>query len=195
MAAHLALVLAGAGYGPDGPVLTVPSDALAQCGAEVVVVPYPAFRPGRGEVRDGEFLDLVHSLIAGIVAEHRPDRLTFVAKSLGCEVVATLPPSKVAASRVEVLWLTPVFGLDHIRDGAIAKAWPSLVVSGDADAVYDAAGTRAVVDATGGTALILPGADHSLVVEGDVLATVDGWRRLAEAVLGFSTAAGRPPAA
>ena len=60
-----------------------------------------------------------------------------------------------------------------------------LVVSGDADRWYDPAGTTAVVGATGGSSLVIAGANHSLEVEGDVLATIEGFRRLAEAVLAF----------
>ena len=88
MADHLALVLAGSGYGPDGPVLAIPAQALAQTGAEVVVVPYPSWRPGDNPQWRIDFLDLVHATVAGLVAQRRPRRLTFVAKSLGTEVVA-----------------------------------------------------------------------------------------------------------
>ena len=189
---HLAFVLAGSGYGPAGPALLVPSLAAKQSGAEVRLVSYPDWRPGLDEERAREFVAIVAASMAEILDEVRPRRVTFLAKSLGCEVVARLDPSVVAAAgrverveRVEVVWGTPVFALPAVRDGAIAKRWPSLVISGDADPWYDAAATAAVVDATGGSALILAGADHSLEVEGDVLATVDGFRQVAEAVLGF----------
>jgi hypothetical protein len=83
-----------------------------------------------------------------------------------------------------------VFGRDVVRTGASAKAWRCLVVSGAADPSYDAPGTQAVLDAAakGSDELVLLGADHSLVVRGDLAATVDGWRRLADAVVAFSTA-------
>ncbi|HVF31579.1 MAG TPA: hypothetical protein VM933_00970 [Acidimicrobiales bacterium] len=121
-----------------------------------------------------------------IIDEVRPSRVTLLAKSLGCEVVARLDPAVVSgAARVEVMWATPVFGLPAVRDGAIAKAWRSLIVSGDADRWYDPAGTAAVLEATGGSVLVVERADHSLEVNGDVLATVDGLRRLAEEALAF----------
>src|SRR3954452_4052720 len=146
MATHLALVLAGSGYGPDGPVLAIPSQALAQRGADVVVVPYPSWRPGDNPQWRADFLDLVHATVAGLVSQRRPQRLTFVAKSLGTEVVACLPSELVeTVDAVDVLWLTAVFGRDAVRQGAIDKAWPCLVVSGDADPWFDDAGTRAVL--------------------------------------------------
>src|SRR3954451_14240414 len=183
---HLALVLAGSGYGPSGPALLVPSLAAQQRGAQIEVVPYPDWRPGLDEERAVEFVSNVDASIRQIVNEVRPHRLPLLAKSLGCEVVARLDPSIVPnGCRVEVLWCTPVFALPAVRDGAVAKAWPSTVVSGDADPFYDPAGTDAVVDATGGSALIIAGADHSLEVNGDVLATLDGFRQLAEVVLAF----------
>src|SRR5947207_12355499 len=131
---HLALVLAGAGYGPSGPALLVPSLAAQQCGAQVKVVPYPDWRPGLDEERAVEFVSIVDASIREILDEARPHRLTLLAKSLGCEVVARLDPAVVPPGcRVEVLWCTPVFALPAVRDGAIANAWRSSIVSGDAD--------------------------------------------------------------
>jgi hypothetical protein len=61
-----------------------------------------------------------------------------------------------------------------------------LVVSGDADRAYDGEAMETVVAAVGGETLTIAGADHSLIVDGDVLATVEGLRRLAVAVLRFA---------
>src|SRR4051794_28114 len=77
---HLALVLAGSGYGPDGPVLAVPSLALSQRGALVEVVPYPDRRPSLEEAEMAEFAGVVERSVAALLDRHRPRRVTFVAK-------------------------------------------------------------------------------------------------------------------
>jgi hypothetical protein len=185
---HLAVVLPGSGYGPAGPALLVPQLAARQTGADVRVVAYPEWRPGMDEDRALEFASIVREQIRETIANVQPTRLTLLAKSLGCEVIARMDREVVPSDcDVAVVWATPVFGLPAVRIGAIGKHWRSLVVSGDADPYYDAAGTAAVLDAVDGDALIIPGADHSLEVDGDVLATVDGFRRLAEVVLRFLT--------
>ena len=184
---HLAIVLPGSGYGHAGPALLVPRLAAQQAGAEARAIEYPDWRPGMDEDRATEFVAIVAARLRDLIEAERPARVTFLAKSLGCEVVARLDPSVLdGVARVDVVWLTPVLALPVVRDGAIAKGWPSLVVSGDADRWYDAAATDDLVEATRGSKLILAGADHSLEVEGDVLATVDGFRRVAEAVLAFT---------
>jgi hypothetical protein len=183
---HLAVLLPGSGYGPAGPALLVPHLAARQVGAVVRVAQYPEWRPGLDEERAVEFAAIVGAGIRETIAEVQPRRVSFLAKSLGCEVAARMDPDIVPPGcAVDVVWGTPVFGLPAVRAGAMAKGWRSLVVSGDADPYYDAASTSAVLDAVGGEALIIRGADHSLEIDGDVLATVDAFRQVAEAVLTF----------
>jgi predicted alpha/beta hydrolase family esterase len=183
---HLALVVPGSGYGPAGPALLLPRLAAEQVGADVRDVAYPDWRPGLDDERAQAFTALVAADIRAAVEEVRPQRLTLLAKSLGCEVVARMDPAAVAAApEVAVLWCTPVFARPAVRDGAIAKGWRSLVVIGDADRWYDPAALEAVVRATRAETLVLEGADHSLERAGDVLGTVEGFRRLAAATLAF----------
>lgn len=183
---HLALVLPGSGYGPAGPALLIPRLAAEQRGVQTVDVTYPEWRPGMDAARAVEFATIVGEQVREIVAQVRPTRLTLLAKSLGCEVVARLDSSVVAeVSTVDVIWLTPVFALPAIRHGAIGKGWPSLIVSGDADRWFDETATAEVLEALEASALVIAGADHSLEVPGDVMATLDGLRRVADAVLAF----------
>ena len=186
---HLALVLPGSGYGADGPVLMLPAIALEQLGARARIVAYPNGRPAGpdGAIADVAFRDAVVSSARRLVEESAPTRLTFVAKSLGTLVVALAGDAMTAGvATVDVIWLTPTFGVDAIRDAAIARGWRSLVVSGDADTWYDREAMEALVAAVGGEALTIEGADHSLIIDGDVFATIEGLRRLAEAVIRFA---------
>ena len=184
---HLALILPGGGYGPDLPVLRLPALALAQAGAEVRVVDYPDEKPrGLERAATTEFTDAVGGTIRAIVATTEPERVTFVAKSLGTVVLAGL--GAISCEDVRALWLTPIFGEDYICEGAITKRWPSLVVAGGADPYHHSAAHARVVAATGGRSLLIEGASHSLEVAGDVMSTVEGMHKLAAAVLEFSAA-------
>jgi hypothetical protein len=116
--------------------------------------------------------------------------VTFVAKSRGTLVLAAMDPSVVGAGSVAAVWVTPLLGLEYVRTAIVARAWPSLLVAGSADPYHEAAEHDAVCRAIGSASLVIEGADHGLVVEGDVLATVDGFRRLAEATLAFARATG-----
>ena len=81
----------------------------------------------------------------------------------------------------------PLFGFDYVRDGAVEKGWPSLVLSGSADPYYDEAGDRAVVEATAGRQVLIEGANHGLHIEGDIVSTAEGFRRISEACLEFGS--------
>ena len=185
---HVAVVLPGSGYGADGPALAIPALALEQIGIDVVVATYPAWRPDPEDADEQtrfhqEVVDEILQAVAGAV------RVTFVAKSLGTIVLSGLDPRALpAGTRVRAIWVTPVFGWKRVGVDAAAKGWPSLIVSGGADRSYDRDATQKVVAATKADELVLDGADHSLVVRGDVHATVDGFRRLADAVLAFASA-------
>jgi hypothetical protein len=188
MASHLAIVLPGAGYGAHGPALHLPRLALEEAGAETAVVEYPTIPrglPEAGERWDG-FYGSVAEQVAAIVAGAETERVTFLAKSLGTMALAALPAGTTGKARVDAVWLTPLFGVELVRAGAIKQAWPSLLVAGGADGAHDRAGHEHVRAALIAPSLVLAGADHALEVPGDVRATLDGLRALIEAVAAFA---------
>jgi hypothetical protein len=183
---HLGLVLPGGEYGPLGPALRVPVLALEQVGAEVRTVAYPPARPGGlGEDESRAFNTSVATTVGEMVGEIRRERVTFIAKSRGSMALAALDPSVVRCDDVRAVWVTPAFGLDYVRRGAIAKGWRSLVVAGGIDSFHDPVGHDEVVRALDAWSLVLEGADHLLEVAGDVQATLACWTQVASAVLEF----------
>lgn len=190
MASWVTVVLPGGGYGPLGAAIRLPVLALESAGADTVAVEY-AGSPfgGASEPEGSEFHRAVREQVAAAAAGAR--RVSFVAKSLGTLALAALDPDVVASAAVEAIWLTPLFGRPEVRDGAVDRAWRSLLVAGGADGYHDERQHRAVAEAVGARSLVLAGADHRLEVRGDALATVDRLRLLTEAVIGF---VGRAPA-
>jgi anti-sigma factor RsiW len=185
VAVHLAIMLPGAGYGTLGPALRLPRLAAEEAGAEVVEVEYPAPPAPDGQVRQQEFQDAVSSQVSSFLTGSAPDRVTFIAKSLGTVVLAGLPPSVPLPPLVRAIWLTPLFGREDVRTGAIGKGWPSLLVAGGADNYHKPEHHGYVAKALGASSLVLSRANHCLEVPGDVRATLEGFRSLTEAVLSF----------
>lgn len=184
---HLVVVLPGGNNDPWTAPVLLPSLALEQTGAVVERISYGEPRAsGLGLDESAAFNAAVTRQVAEIVDAHRPDRLTFVAKSRGTLVLAAMDES-VLACAPEAIWVTPLTGLEYVRSGMVEKAWRSLVVAGGADPYHDPAGHAAVLTAIGAEDLVVDGANHGLVVEGDVLVTVEGYRRLAEATLRFAS--------
>ena len=188
MAPHLALVLPGAGYGPAGPALRFPALAVAQCGAEVREVRYSSSPPRVSDLEAGQdFYATARDQIQAIVDERRYAKVTFIAKSLGTMVLGAIGRELALPGLVDALWITPIFSLDYVRDGALAVGWRSLVVCGSADRYYDRGAIEQVVSGLGADSLVLDRADHGLEVNGDVLATLEGMHRLARAAVGFAS--------
>ncbi|TML36735.1 MAG: hypothetical protein E6G27_18680 [Actinobacteria bacterium] len=185
MGVHLALVLPGGAGGPYTAPLLVPSLALEETGALVEVVRYPDFRPHGLDRADAvEFDAVVSERVAEILKRESWSRVTFVAKSRGTLFLAAMGEVPLPAD-VDAIWVTPLLGLDYVRDGLIDKHWRSLVVAGSADPYHDGGGHAKVCEATRAESLIIDGANHGLVVKGSVRATIEGFSALADASLAF----------
>jgi hypothetical protein len=184
--AHLVVVLPGGNNDPWTAPVLLPALALEQSGAKVERVSYgePQAR-GLGLEDSREFNARVTEQVAEILNQHRPAKVTFVAKSRGTLFLAAMDKALVNCN-VEAVWVTPLLGLDYVRAGVLDKAWPSLVVAGSADPHHDPVAHAEVCAATRALDLVIEGGNHGLVIEGDVLGTVDGFRRLAEVSLVFA---------
>jgi hypothetical protein len=186
VAGHLAIVLPGGNNDVWTAPVLLPTLALEQVDAIIERVSYAGPRPqglGLGDSR--EFNAAVGQQVAQLLEHHDPARVSFVAKSRGTLFLATLDPAAGPAD-VEAIWVTPLLGLDYVRAGMVTKAWPSLVVAGSADPHHDPAAHGELCDAIGARSLVIEGANHGLVVEGDAMATVEAYRALAQASLAFA---------
>jgi hypothetical protein len=136
-----------------------------------------------------EFHRSVGNRVRSVVRDTRPERITFLAKSLGTVALAAFDTTIVAGVVVDAIWVTPLFGFEVVKQGAISHYWRSLLVAGSADEAHNSAAHETVRASLGASSLILPGADHGLEVAGDVWATLDGLHSLVQAVLEFAQAA------
>lgn len=126
MTSWVAIVLPGGRYGPLGAVLRIPVLALEGAGAQAVVVSYPAQTAEPDEPWWSELRDSVARQVASAVTQAR--WVTFVAKSLGTEALASLDGEALAGKEVDAIWLTPLLGEPEVRSGAIELGWRSLLV-------------------------------------------------------------------
>ena len=185
MTVHLAVVLPGGNNDPWTPPVLLPSLALEAAGAMVERISYGEPRPrGLGLEDSIEFNAAVLKQLVAIVDQHAPDRITFVAKSRGTLFLAAMDqPFNCEAAAIWVT--TPLVDLPYVGRRIVDKGWRSLLVAGSADPYHDAAIHADVCAALGADELVIPNANHGLVVERDALATADGYRELAKASLAF----------
>ena len=192
MASHLAVVLPGGNNDPWSPSVLLPALALEAAGATVERISYerPATGLALGLDESAEFNGAVVQHVGEILERPQPAKVTFVAKSRGTLFLAALDEA-VVPCEIEAVWITtPLVGVDYVGRGIIDKKWRSLLVAGQADPYHDARIHAEICSAIGAVELVIPGANHGLFVDGNAIATADGWRKLAEASVDFARAEG-----
>ena len=105
---HLAIVFPGQRYGHEAPLLWYARHALQEVGASVVSVTYDDTTDER------RFFAGVRRDVTAALESHRPDRVTFVAKSLGTHALAEVARAGLAPD-ASAVWLTPVWSDDSLR--------------------------------------------------------------------------------
>lgn len=158
--------------------------ALEQAGAVVRAVHYDDSVINADQER---FDSGIRRDLRGALAHHQPDRVTIVGKSRGTYALRLVCTEDFALpDDTRLIWLTPVWRSDDAWKAACANTRPSLHVVGLADHEYhDPDRHRSVF----GESVEIPGADHRLEVAGDVFATLDAWRTMADAVVRFASRA------
>ena len=131
-----------------------------------------------------EFNAAVLEQLVALIDQHAPDRITFVAKSRGALFLAAM--DHPINCEVTAIWVTtPLVDLPYVGRGIVDKAWRSLLVAGSADPYHDSVIHADICAALDADELVIPNANHGLVVERDALATADGYRELAKVSIAF----------
>jgi hypothetical protein len=172
-----AVILPGANYGPDAPLLWFAREALASAGYDVLAV-LDSFDRTADPLRwvaDRTDAALRH------VADARP---MLLGKSL-----TTLAAKAAAERSLAAIWLTPLLARGHpaaevVVAGLTSSAAPCLLVGGAADEAWDGEVARSIPSAT---VIEIPDADHALQVPGDLVRTLDALREVTTAIAAFAS--------
>lgn len=185
----LALVLPGVGYTAAMPLLYYPTFLLLDLGADVLQVSYdfdrePGSQRASTEERRRWLAEDVTAAYSAGWGQRAYRRLALVGKSLGTLAMTDLLP-KTPADHTQCVWLTPLLKHPEVRTAISGNPRPSLFAIGTADPVYDSVLLDEARRATGGEALVFEGADHSLLLGGDIEGALAIMQRLIAALRGF----------
>ncbi len=170
---HLALIFPGMGYTAFMPLLYYPLQMLLARGADVLRVETVYYRrPDYLALGDEDQLrwvkaDTLAACRAGL-AQGRYRRVTLVGKSLGTLSMRDALAAHPDLPGLACVWLTPILTNPGLRKACQHVPQRALFVIGTADSYYRPAELDEVVQATGGERLVIPNADHSLELRGDV---------------------------
>jgi hypothetical protein len=88
-------------------------------------------------------------------------------------------------SRLQCLWLTPLFKNEHLLSQIKQVKHKALFVAGTADPYYDKANLEDLLNTTGGESIIIEGADHSLEIDGDAMKSLESLELVMKGVMKF----------
>ena len=185
-AQRLALILPGLRYTCDMPLLFYTARLMIQRGAAVLQVhsdyTQAAYQSAPGS-EQGRWLaeDTQAAYQAGLAADDFRE-LILIGKSIGTLALASLVAGGVEAPGI---WLTPLLHQPRLVEAALQQKGPALFIGSSSDPTFDLAQMQRIQAAGKGEGLVIPGADHSLEIPGDVLASLEIMRQVVERILAF----------
>jgi len=173
-----AVILPGANYLPDAPLLWFAREAIVMAGYNVLAVWDTFDRKTDGQAWVDQRTQAALAHVTGV-------QPLLVAKSL-----TTLAAHIAAERSLEAVWLTPIIAADHPLASAVVAGLkqatrPCLLVGGLADWSWDAAVARSIPDAR---VVEIADADHALQVPGNVERSLDALRSVTHAIGEFARA-------
>jgi hypothetical protein len=177
-AQSLGIILPGVGYTAHMPLLYYARLVMQGKGMDVLAVEYSYtrradFQAASEEERARWFITDVTSAVNTALAQGAYEKVTLVGKSLGTLGMGHLVSADERLRGASAVWLTPLLKYQHLFAQISRWAGRSLFVIGSADPHYDPHLLAEVQSATGGEAIVVDGADHSLEIPGDALASLN----------------------
>jgi len=174
---HLALVLPGFGYSCDMPLLYFTVNHLLDCGADVLQVEYrydqrPQYGVLAPDARQRWLLADVFAAWHSALGQRDYRRFTIVGKSLGTRAMPQLLLHEPSLHAAQTIWFTPVWHDEPVAAWLRQSSQPTLIIIGKIDPLYDETLARDIVTNERCTLTIIPDADHSIEIPGDLIGSV-----------------------
>jgi hypothetical protein len=184
---ELGILLPGLGYSCDMPLFYYAELLLHRRRADIVRAEYAYNRvAGFADLPTGERWSWitadVEAVVRTAIGQRAYDRVVVIAKSIATRALAQCLPLEPTHSQVSVVWLTPLLREDSVRDAIRSSASSSFVAIGAADPHYDAGYLDTLATSSSCAMVIVPEADHSLVVADDALASIQALERVISAL-------------
>jgi hypothetical protein len=174
-AQRLGILFPGVAYTADMPLLYYTRAVLLELGADVLSVESNYHRNAEYQKLGPEdryrwVTEDAKAAADSALAQRDYRQVILAGKSLGTVAVASLAATDSRLSKASCIWLTPLVREAGQRAQIQQGGQRGLFVAGTADSLYDPAHWDELVQSVNGQGLLVPDADHSLEVPGDLMA-------------------------
>ena len=171
----LSLVIAGAGYHTDLPLLYFISQLLVTTG-DVLQAKYSSIPT-----------EVIEEAWFEISSNRKYESLFVVGKSAGASKASRLIENNKEFENAKVIWLTPLIKNEKLFERLMTFKNPSLLIIGNKDRHYDAERLAQLRERANFQIKIIPNATHSLeyVDKGNVEASLEILKEIIEEVASF----------
>ncbi|MGD2162463.1 MAG: hypothetical protein PVI81_08070 [Anaerolineales bacterium] len=182
--------LPGDNYGVDGPLLYFPSRMLFSEGWDTFSLSYGY--QSAGESFAPEYIPAIveecRGALENILAQRDYPRLVLAGKSLGAAVIALLLSMELELEHARAVYLTPPLGTPVFDPVFVQTKNESYLALGTADRFYNEHKLSQLQSEKPFEYTIVPDADHSIYIEGELGATIQAHEKIARAVVDFALA-------
>ncbi len=183
----LLVTLPGNHYGVDGPLLYYPSELLCEAGWDTLALTY-GYQSAGMEFHHEAVPDITlecQTAIQLVLSERDYPRFGLVGKSLGAFIIAQLCGMGGSYKNARCVYLTPPIGTPFFDQIFLQIVQPSHIAVGTKDRFYN---PQVLEDLQGARAFgltLIEGADHSMDVAGDLVASIEAVRRVTQEGIDF----------
>ncbi|MCM3721392.1 alpha/beta family hydrolase [Solibacillus isronensis] len=175
-ASKLAILLPGAGYTAQAPLLHYSTGVFSHKSVDVLQVNYTYNDKFYDSFTMDELVEAIKhdvgTVIDKVLEENSYDGYYLVGKSLGTIAMASLLDKEIFHN-AKAVWLTPLLNRDDVFESMLHSRNESLCFIGDDDTHYNAERYRQFANNPKLVSRLLEGADHSLQYKGDPVRSID----------------------
>ncbi|HEY4554086.1 MAG TPA: alpha/beta hydrolase [Bacillaceae bacterium] len=168
----LAIILPGAGYSTQAPLLHFTKGVFFNRGFDVLQVNYSYLQDVLSSLSEEEFTADVLSAIEKAASNDDYSQYTFIAKSIGT-IALTYLLQKPNFQSANAVWLTPLLKREDVYNALMKNDNHGVCIIGDKDPHYITTRFEAILNNKSLRAILINDADHSLEVQKDLLKSIE----------------------
>jgi alpha-beta hydrolase superfamily lysophospholipase len=188
IASTLAVIYPGLRYTCDMPLLYYPAELLREKGFDVLQVhnnyTSPVYQSLHAEDRMQWINADATAAVQTSLQQRSYEQVILIGKSIGTLALAHLVEIGETQDAI-TLWLTPLLHQPLLVAAASLCKAPALFISGSTDPTYDPSALDCILKATGAEELVIEGANHSLEIPGDILASLNAMETILAEINAF----------